>query len=119
MYIVGYTCTCTYIYRWIYIYILYICIIYKPVMKWTCLVSPFIRVFRILSFYSLPKFQTGKTPNFTSNWIIFPAFQSLLDYKRVLRLKSILNLINSKEESFYLKMINILLKVLPMPYIKM
>ena len=44
MYIVGYTCTCTYIYRWIYIYILYICIIYKPVMKWTCLVSPFIPV---------------------------------------------------------------------------
>ena len=73
---------------------------------------------RILSLYSLPKFQTGKKPNFTSNWIIFPGFQSLLDYKRVLRLQSILNLISSKQESFYLKMINILLKVLPMAYIK-
>ena len=68
--------------------------------------------------YSLIKCKTGKNFYFRRILIISLILASLLDSKHVHRLESILNLISSEEKRFYLKVIKIILKVLPIPYIK-
>ena len=68
--------------------------------------------------YSLIKCKTGKNFYFRSILIISLILASLLDNKHVHRLESNLNLISSKETRFYLKVIKIIPKVLPIPYIK-